>query len=130
MTASRTHAARDRHTTGVLRQKRKITGDIAAVAGSIHIASQRAALAIVKTKFARRWASFGDLNLRRTDHELCDRGLADAAQKIDQFQVASFDPLIGKRRHKGGGIWQAAADLPSIQRKALPSGRHGAEQRC
>jgi hypothetical protein len=94
--------------TGVLRQKTTISGDIAG-GGQFNSQreNQRAALAIAKDKIYVAWASFGDI--QPFDGLVMSYALVDSPtplKKLQQFQVASFDPLIG-RRHKGGGIWHS-----------------------
>ena len=94
--------------TGVLRQKTAITGDI--IGGgrfNSQRENQRAALALAKATIYIAWASFGDI--APFDGLVMRYALVDSPtplEKLQQFQVASFDPLVGKR-HKGGGIWQS-----------------------
>jgi hypothetical protein len=72
-----------------------------------HRENQRAALAMAKDKIYVAWASFGDIS--PYDGLVMSYAIVDSPtplKKLAQFQVASFDPLIG-RRHKAGGIWHS-----------------------
>jgi len=94
--------------TGVVRQTTVITGDIEGGGRfNSHRENQRAALALAKDRIYIAWASFGDI--QPYDGLVMSYAIVDSPtplKKLNQFQVARFDPLIGKR-HKGGGIWHS-----------------------
>lgn len=94
--------------TGKLRGKVLITGNIEG-GGDFNSRRelQRAALALVRDSVYIAWASFGDIG--PYDGLLMSYGTIDSPdplKKLNQFQVARFDPIVGPR-HKGGGIWQS-----------------------
>lgn len=94
--------------TGVLRRSEIIKASLNG-GGSFNSRreNQRAALALVKNRIYIAWASFGDI--APFDGLVMSYDSVDSPtplRKADQFQVASFDPLLGKR-HKGGGIWHS-----------------------
>ena len=103
--------------TGTLRKKTSIVGNIRG-GGQFHShrENQRAALALVDDRVYIPWASFADIP--PTDGLVMSYMVVDSTkplQKVAQFQVASFDPLFGKR-HKGGGIWQSGGG-PAVDEK-------------
>jgi hypothetical protein len=95
--------------TGALKKKTLISGSIEG-GGRFNSRreNQRAALALVGNRIYIPWAGFGDIS--PYDGLMMSYGTlehpAKPLEKIDQFQVARFDPVVG-RRHKQGGIWHS-----------------------
>jgi outer membrane protein assembly factor BamB len=85
-----------------------ITGSIAG-GGSFNSQreNQRAALALVQDRIYIAWASFADhAPFDGLVMSYASMDTATPLKKMDQFQAAQADPLIGKRS-KGGGIWHS-----------------------
>jgi hypothetical protein len=99
---------------GKVRGTVEITGNIEG-GGSFNARrhNQRPGLALVGDRVYIAFAGFGDIE--PYDGLVMSYGTMDSAnplKKLDQFQVARFQPKVGKR-HKGGGIWQSGG-APAI----------------
>jgi outer membrane protein assembly factor BamB len=94
--------------TGKVRGTVVIAGSIAG-GGSFNSQreNQRAALALVQDRIYIAWASFADhAPFDGLVMSYASMDTATPLKKLDQFQAAQADPLIGKRS-KGGGIWHS-----------------------